>query len=276
MVSLLRSFASRIIRFCSDLHREVAAGDHDPVGGLEDLLEVADRLVALDLRDHQRLAAGGSDQLARHVHVRGVLRERHRDEIGLEADRGLDVVHVLGGQRGRRQAAALAVDALAVGQHPAERHRALDRPVGHALDPHDHPAVVEQQRVAGLHVVHEVLVVEPDPGLVAELAVDVEGEAVALDQLDLAGAELADADLRALQVREHPDVAPEPVGDLADPFHHRGVLLDGAVREVDAHDVDPRQDHPLEHGRVGRGGAERGDDLRGAGDGHRETVAVGR
>jgi hypothetical protein len=40
----------------------------------------------------------------------------------LETHGRLDVFHVLGGQRRRRQAAALAVDALVVGQLAADLH----------------------------------------------------------------------------------------------------------------------------------------------------------
>jgi hypothetical protein len=59
-------------------------------------------------------------QLARQLHVGGVLRETHRHIVGLEAHGGLDVVHVLGRQRRRGQAAALLVDALVVGQLAAD------------------------------------------------------------------------------------------------------------------------------------------------------------
>ena len=72
-------------RGVADLDREVAARDHDAVGRVDDLLERGDRLGALDLGDQQRLAAGGAQQLARHVHVGAALGERHREVVGLDA-----------------------------------------------------------------------------------------------------------------------------------------------------------------------------------------------
>jgi hypothetical protein len=94
MVSLLRlarhadhALLQRRHRGVADFDREVAARDHDAVGGVEDFLEVGDRLDALDLGDQQRLAAGGAHQLARHVHVGRALGEGHRDEVGRSAPR---------------------------------------------------------------------------------------------------------------------------------------------------------------------------------------------
>ena len=48
------------------------------------------------------------------------LRERHGEEIGADRGRGLEVLLVLCGERGRGQAAALAVDPLVVGQPAAD------------------------------------------------------------------------------------------------------------------------------------------------------------
>ena len=85
----------------------------------------------------------------------------------------------------------------------------------HAFDFELQAAVVEQQDVARLDVLRQILVVEADAFLVAELAVGVEDEAVADDQRDLAVVELADADLRALQVAEDADRAPEPLAAIS-------------------------------------------------------------
>src|SRR5213078_615261 len=124
MVSLLCSRPSRIIFFCSagtDLHGEIAARHHDAVGAAHDVDERAfgHRLGALDLGDEEGVAAGGTHQLPRHVHVGAGLRERHGEVIRLDLHRGPDVLHVLGGERRCGQAAALPVDALVVRQHAA-------------------------------------------------------------------------------------------------------------------------------------------------------------
>ena len=111
-------------RRVADLDREVAARDHDPVGRLQDRLERRDRLAALDLGDQLRLVppllAGDVGELARHLHVGRALRKAHRQVLALERHRGLDVLHVLGGQGRRGQAAAGLVDALVVRELAAD------------------------------------------------------------------------------------------------------------------------------------------------------------
>ena len=83
----------------------------------------------------------------------------------------------LAGQGARgRQAAALAVDALVVGQHAADANRGDDLLTVHGDDVEDDAAVVEEQDDAGLDVVDQFRVIEADPLGVAELAADVEDE----------------------------------------------------------------------------------------------------
>ena len=255
-------------RSIADLDRKIAPRHHDAVGGLEDLLEIADRLEALDLGNHERLAAGGPHQFASHVHVGSILGKGHRDKVGLEGDRGLDVVHVLGGERRGRQATPLTVDALAIGQHTADGDRAGNGGVGDPINSHDHAAIVEQQRIAGLHVVNQRLVIEPDARLVTQFASDIKGELIAFDQADLATGEFSDPDLGPLQVGEHADIPTEPGGDLAHHAHQTGVRIGRSMGEIDPHDIDTGQDHAFDRDRITGCRPEGGNDLGGAGDGH--------
>ena len=114
-------------RGVADLHRQVAARHHDAVAGVHDVQQrrVRHRLGALDLGDQEGLAAGGAQQLPRHVHVGAGLRERHREVVGVDLRRGADVLDVLGRERRRGQPAALPVDALVVRQHAAVAHRGV-------------------------------------------------------------------------------------------------------------------------------------------------------
>ena len=130
MTSRFFSRASRIMRFCSagttasptstarSPRATMIASD-----GVEDLVERGDRFGALDLRDHERVAAGLVHEIARPADVVARARKGHAEEIGLELRGGLDVLHVLLGQRRRREAAAPAVDALVVARarRPARR-----------------------------------------------------------------------------------------------------------------------------------------------------------
>jgi hypothetical protein len=116
-----------------------------------------------------------------------------------------DVFHVLGGQRRRREAAALAVDALVVGQFAAVADDGEDLRTSDALDVEDDAPVVEQQDAAGRDVTGEILVVEADALVVAQFALGVENEALALSSQALAFGEFSNADLRPLQVGENAD-----------------------------------------------------------------------
>ncbi len=79
----------------------------------------------------------------------------------------------------------------------------------------------------GRNVVRQLLVVEADAFLVAELAGRVERELLARLEHDLASGELADADLRALQIGHDRDLAAQRSRCVA---HHARALLDGPPR----------------------------------------------
>ena len=132
-------------------------------------------------------------------------------------------IAILVGQRAGRQSAALLVDALVVRQLAADHDARVDaRPVHGGHVEHDLP-VVEQQRVAGAHVVRQVLVGDADAVCGAGLRVErhVERERLAFDQADLALGEALDADLRPLQIAEHR----HPLADLLrDVAHHLHAL----------------------------------------------------
>ena len=118
----------------------------------------------------------------------------------------------------------------------------------HRVDRQAQQAVVEEQRVAGPHVARQLLVVEADALARAELGPGgVEDELLAGDERRLAAFDLADADLRALQVGHDRDLLADLGRDLADQRRAVDVVLRRAVREVEAHHVDAGADHPLEH-----------------------------
>jgi hypothetical protein len=188
--------------------------------------------------------------------------KRHREVVGLDEGGGADVVDVLGRERRRREAAALAVDALVVREPPAVARHGVDLVAAHARDVEHEAAVVEQQRIARAHVARELLVVQAHARDVAGLLeTRVEDEGVAGLQHHLAILELAHADLRALEVDHDPDRALDLAAGLAHELGALHVVRGRAVREVQPHDVDAGEEHPLEGRGVARSGAERGDDL---------------
>jgi hypothetical protein len=138
-------------------------------------------------------------------------------------------------------------------------------------------AVVEQQRVAGAHVARQFLVVQAHGVDVARLgALRVQHEGLAVDQHHLAVGELADADLRALQVGHQRHRLAHLVAVRAHQVRTVDVVLRLAVAEVQPHHVDTGADQALQHLGVAGRGAEGGDDLGGARHGQTFRCKVGR
>ena len=170
----------------ADLHPEVAARDHDGVGGIDDGIEMFDGLGALDLGDNAALAPGLTQALPRQVHVLGAAQEGDGDVIGADGGGEADVVLVLVGQRRGRETAALLVDALVVGEFAAVHHVAMDVRADHRLDQQLDGPVVEQQGVARGDVLDQFRVCGTDAPLIAAVlgAIGIEDEGVAVGELD--------------------------------------------------------------------------------------------
>ncbi len=113
----------------------------------------------------------GSDvaQLACHLHVSGVFWKTHGDIVGLEVHRGADIVHVLGGQCGSRQATALFVDAFVVRQLAANTHGGVDCFAAHRFNSQHDQAVIEQQDIAGFDIARQFFVIQTHTGQVTQL-----------------------------------------------------------------------------------------------------------
>ena len=251
-------------------HGQVAASHHDAVAGAQDGFQLRNGFAAFDLGDECRAVARGLaghvGQLPRHFHVGGVLGKAHRQVLGLEGHGGLDVLHVLGGERRRGQAATGLVDALVVAQHAAQHHARMHLVAHHALHGQLQQTVVEQQRVAGAHVARQFLVVQAHGADVAGLgARRIQDEGLASHQHDLAFGELADADLGALQVGHDGDGLAHLGCDVPHQLRQRDVVFCLAVAEIQPHHVHASPHQLLQHlGRVGCG-ADGGDDLGGTG-----------
>jgi len=87
-------------------------------------------------------------------------------------------------------------------------------------------AIVEQDLIARLHVVRQLLVRGRDAALVAD-HVDVrrDRELATGLELDLACTELAHADLRALEIEQHGDRLAAPLRLGADDLQQLGVIF---------------------------------------------------
>ena len=137
------------------LDPEVAAGDHQAVGRVGDLVEVLDRGLALDLGDDRDPPAGLRHHRADRLDVRRLADVARGEEVRLlgdgEGDVGAVLLGDLEGEVGVRQ-----VDPLA-GLHRA----AVDDPRPHAvpllrLDAQLDQAAVDQHPLAGLQVAQDL------------------------------------------------------------------------------------------------------------------------
>src|SRR5882724_10334839 len=216
---------------------------------------------AFDLCDEKGVSAGSAQKLPRHMHVGARLGEGNGEVIHLDFRRNADVLHILGWERGGGEASSQAVDPLVVGEHSSVTDAAVYLVTYDLFDFEHDLAVVEEQHVAGPHVARELLVIQADSAVDSKLAVGIEHEGVPGIQNDLAVLELADPDLRTLQIAHDADGPPGFAAGLAHQFRAPLVVRGGAVREVHAHDVHSREEHPLERLRVIGRRAECGDNL---------------
>ena len=123
--------------------------------------------------------------------------------------------------------------------------------------------VVQEQRVARAHVARQRLVGDAHDAVRAVFGVElrVEREALALDQHRAAAREALDAHLRAAQVAEDADHAAGLGRRRARALDPARVVVEAAVREVDADQVHARRDQVCERRRRIGCRTERRDDL---------------
>ena len=246
------------------LNAQVTARHHHYVGGFDDALQVGDRLVTLDLRHDPGFTARFAHELPRQLDIGGIARERHGDVINFLLRAELDVLAVPVGERGCRNSAALAIQALAVGKLAAHSHVGVDFRSTDAIDvEHDLP-VVQQEYITGGDVFRQILVgtaygVDRAPFWVE---IHVECEGLPLLQHDLPFAEALDTNLRPTEIEEDAD---GPVGNprrLADEPEATPPILDGTVRGVEPNDVDALTHQPDHHVQVIGRRPYGGDNLR--------------
>ena len=184
-----------------------------------------------------------------------------QDQKAALVERELDVRAVLLGQRGDRQKHVGDVDALVVGQPPADLDLGLDPVVIGADDLEPHLAVVDEDMGAGLHALEQLGMGKLDPLSAAGRRIPIEDEAVALVEHRLAALEVAHPELGALKVEDDCRRTPEFLLQRADHLDQPRFLPAVAVTHVDAEGVRAREHQLADHPGLARGGPERGEDL---------------
>ena len=214
-----------------DLYAHVAARHHDAVRVREDLLEVIDPLVVFDLGDDADVmpavvveeAAHGDDiLLAPH--------EGRRHEIDVVLDAEAQIRLVTRAHEGHIQVDIGQVDALVVGDLPADRHAADNIRLRGALHGEHDLTVVDEHTVAGIQLPREVGIGDAHLRLVADDIAARQGKEGAVLQRDLSvPAEIAEADLRPFGIQHDRCRYFQPVADTAEQRDGLGVLLMRAV-----------------------------------------------
>ena len=232
-----------------DLDAQVATGDHDAVGSLENLVEVLDAQGALDLReDRHVLATVLAAKLADAADGLAVTDEGSGDVVDVLGQAKEDVLTIALGDGGQRDIDVGHVDALAL----ADQAVVLDD-AGHVLavdglDLEGDQAVIDQDEGALLDLGGQSQVVEGDVlrGAVEILGRGLSGDDDLIAGLDgnlLAVDQKAGADLGALGVEQDADGQTELLGNTTDALDATVVLVVGSVREVKTGDVHARLDH---------------------------------
>ena len=166
-------------------------------------------------------------------------------------------------------------DALVVADRAALDDQAADVVALDRGDLDGDLAVVDQQPVADLDLLRQLLVGAGDPVGGAEDVVAGDGDQVTGAPLVRPVGELAEPDLRPLQVGEDGDGAAGLLGGVAHEVVHLLVVLVAAVAEVQSGHVHARLDQ-AEHALGGSGGGPHGaDDLYAACHSHQASLSSG-
>ena len=236
-----------MIRFCSS--GTVAAPISTPrspratitaSASSEHLVERLDRLRLLDLRDHAGGRAVLADDRLQVAHVGGRAHERERDEVDAETERELEVVEVLLRERRDRHRHAGQVDALVRLHLAADDDPTAGAPLLDLLHGEPDEAVVDQDVVARPQ--HLADHGRRDRQLAVQPMLLADDDDLLVLQQDARLVELADAELRALEVGDQRERLPGLLLDLAHDGRARRVVFVRAVREVEADRVDARLD----------------------------------
>ena len=248
------------------LDAEVAAGDHDPVGRVDDLLAVGGRLRLLDLGDQRHVHAALGEVVADRVEVLAPAHEREGEEVHAHLDPRVDQRDVLRTHRRQRDRDVGQVEPL------ARRYAAADLDPGHDVGLEDlvhaqpHRAVGQVADVAGVDELVEALPGDRQP---LRSALDLrrgEHDSRPAAQLGHAVGHRPEPQLGPGQVAEDGHLASRALGGGADHRGGLGVLGRRPVGEVQPRHIHPGGDHRGQDIRVLRGWTDGCDDLRGAHD----------
>ena len=247
-----------------DLHAQIAAGDHDAVGRLYDLVDVLDGLVAFDFREEHDVAAAMLVQKRSHLaHARGIANEGRSDEVDALLDAEQQVGAILVGHDRQGQRCAGEVHGFALAEQAGVLHGAMDVAALDAVDGKLDKPVIDQDDRTGRNDIGQTLARLGDHTIAALDARLGERERVARHKLHrLMACQLARADLGAFGIEQDGAGAVHFPANLAQAIHARTLLIMRAVREIEAGDIHTRVDQAFERRLAIDGRAKGAHDLR--------------
>ncbi len=145
----------------------------------------------------------------------------------------------------------------------AVNHARVDLLRCRRLDFELHLPVVEKEVIALFHLQRQLAVRRRHPPRLADLVADGDDQRVAFPEGNrFAAFQPASADLGTAQILQDGDVTIGAPGGGANAIECSGVIGLGAVREIQAHDVNTGRDQRVEDRRIGRCRANGRNDLR--------------
>ena len=222
-----------------NLHAQVAAGDHDGIGNLDDFLDVLNGVGVLDLcHDADAAAAVVGEERSDGAYVVAAAHKRCRHEVDALFDAEQQVFFVLLGHDGQGHVGAGKVQLLAFAEHARVLHGALDVGAHNAVDRKLDQAIVDKDDGAGLYELMQALESLVHAAGGAQHVFFGEEEVVAGTQQNrLCAFEFAGADRRALRVEHDGAGCVQLTTDLLQAVHARFVLGMGAMGKVAAGNV---------------------------------------
>ncbi len=230
------------------LDAQVAAGDHDRVGRVDDVLRRSGCLGLLDLGDQRDLAALREQVLAHRLEVVRAAHEGERQQIHSHLQTRVDQAQVIGADGGQGGGHVGQVEPLSRGHgtpHLDLGHHVLGRG---GPDPQPDRSVGQVDHVAGLHELTQAVPRHRQAFRVALHGAGRENEGRARAHLGHPAGHRADAQLRPRHVAENRNPLAHLVRSRPDAPAGLRMRVRVSVREVEPGHVHALLDHALEHG----------------------------
>ena len=249
--------------FHIDFHAEVAAGNHDAVGNLEDLVKIVDAHAVLNLGENLNVASAVvGAELADGQHVARAADEGRRNQVNALLDTEDDIAAILLADGRHLQIDIRNGNALAVAQHAAVGHGADDiGAVFDALNLHSQQTVVNQHARTGVNKLDHLRIGD---GNLRFIALDIaagQDELLARFQRHLFILEGLGANLRTLGIKHDGDRNILFLAQTLDAVDSRALLLVRAVGHIQTAYIHARVHQLGDHLLAVAGGTERTHDF---------------